>query len=237
MHTTSPPPLNLQPESGWSNPGSAGAGPSAVSPVGKGFYGSSKLCDGSVRVQEAVWHQSHPSLTCRSGQSSSGTTQLTHTGGGALPFRHTQHSWVPSPMKKGGRPDGSAAWTSSSLDHPWLHKDFTPLSPLTHWGEGSNIIPILPQDHEAEHEVHSHKVTPSSQIVNIMTIQHSLFKCVIKPFFCGLVLIFYYSTHLKVWGCWVLVSFQDYSPLSSLLCCWGGWALASSHRALRNILH
>lgn len=123
MHTTSSPPLKLQPISGWSNPGSTGAGPRAVSPDGKGFYGSSKLWDGSLHVQEAVWHQSHPSLTRRSGQSSSGTTQLTHTGGGILAFRHAQHSWVPSPMKKGGRPDGSAAWTSSSLDHPWLHSN------------------------------------------------------------------------------------------------------------------
>lgn len=89
-----------------------GAHPSWESPDGKWFYSSSKLCDGYVHIREVVWHQSHPSLPHRGDQSSSGTTRLVHTTGGILQFRHEQHSWVPSPLEKGGRPAGSTVWAS-----------------------------------------------------------------------------------------------------------------------------
>lgn len=68
---TGPPPLNSLNLGG---PLLAGAGPSWHSPYGKGFQGSSELCDGSVQAWEAAWHQSHPFRPHGGGRSSSSRT-------------------------------------------------------------------------------------------------------------------------------------------------------------------
>lgn len=90
-------------------------------------------------------------------------------------------------------------------------------NPLARWGEGSNIIPVLPQDQNQNMKfIH----TRSPLVPRLLTSRlssPSFLNVLLSHSFRGLLLIFYYSTHLKVWGCWVLVSFQDCSPFS--LCC------------------
>lgn len=76
---------------------------------------------------------------------------------------------------------------------------------------------------------YSHMVIPSSQILDITAIQPLVFKCVIKPFFPWLAADFLLQHKSKGVRCYVLVSLQDCSPLSSLRLVRDGWGLASSH--------
>lgn len=108
-------------------------------------------------------------------------------------------------------------------------------NPLKRWGEERNIIPILPPDQKQNMKFIHTRSPLVPRLLKSWLSSPSFLNVLLSHPFRGLLLIFYYSTNLNVWGCWVLVSFQDCSPLSSLLCCWDGWALASSHWALRNI--
>lgn len=159
---------------------------------------------------------------------------LTRQGGGILLFRHAQHSWVPSPLKKGGRPAGSLAWASSGSTASTGTTLVSRGDLLARWGEGSNIIPILPTKQKMK--FYSHMVIPSSQILDITAIQPLVFKCVIEPFFPRFAADFLLQHRSNGVRCYVLVSFQDCSPLFSLRLVRDGWGLASSHWALRNIL-
>lgn len=103
-------------------------------------------------------------------------------------------------------------------------------NPLTCWGEGSNIIPVLPQDQNQNMKFIHRRSPLVPRLLTSWLSSPSFLNMLLSHSFHGLLLIFYCSTRLKVWRCWVLVSFQDCSPLSSLLCCWDGWAL-------RNILY
>lgn len=109
-------------------------------------------------------------------------------------------------------------------------------NPLARWGEGSNIIPVLPQDQNQNMKfIH----TRSPLVPRLLTSRLSSpsFLNVIKlffPWFASDLLLQHTSKGVRVLSAGVFPGLQS---LFSLLCCCGGWALASSHWAMRNILH
>lgn len=76
-----------------------------------------------------------------------------------------------------------------------------PLAPQaihSHWGEGSNFIPVLPQDQKQNIKFIHTRSPLVPRLLTSWLSNPSFLNVLLSHSFHGLLLIFYYSTHLKV---------------------------------------